>query len=315
MRIMIAGGSGLIGRVLTSVLCAEGDTVLILSRNPLKVTELPKGAGVLKWDGKTVGDWAKEVDKTDAIVNLTGENLSGEGFLPSRWTKNRKIRLSQSRVNSGKVLTKAIEMAAVKPSVYIQASGIGYYGTRQIKSLTEIDSAGNDFLADLCVGWEASSQPVEMLGVRRVVTRNGVVLSAQGGALSLLVLPYKLWVGGRFGNGKQVYSWIHIHDEVNALKFLIRNNQARGVFNLTSPNPVTNDEFGRTIGKVLHRPHYFPIPGIGMRLALGEVAVMVLEGQSVLPKKLLDLGFEFKFSTLTEALSDLLKKEQDDAHS
>ena len=311
MRIMIAGGSGLIGRALTSALCAEGDNVIILSRNPSNVAALPNGANILQWDGKTIGDWAKEVEKTEAIVNLTGENLSGEGFLPSRWTKKRKIRLSQSRVNSGKVLTKAIELAPVKPTVYIQASGIGFYGTRQTKSLTEIDSAGYDFLADLCVAWEASSQPVEVLGVRRVVTRNGVVLASQGGALSLLVLPYKLWVGGRFGNGQQVYSWIHIDDEVNALKFLIRNSQARGVFNLTSPNPVTNDQFGQTIGKVMHRPHYLPIPGFGMRLALGEVAVMVLEGQSVLPKKLLDLGFEFKFLTLTDALSNLLNKGQE----
>ncbi len=311
MRIMIAGGSGLIGNALTSVLIAAGDEVTILSRNPAKLMELPKGASVLQWDGKSIGDWAQRVGSTDVIVNLTGENLSGEGFLPSRWTKERKVRLVQSRVNSGEVLTKAIEMAETKPSVFVQVSGIAYYGTQQVKPLTEIDSPGYGFLIDLCVRWEASSQPVEVLGVRRVVARNGLVLSTKGRVLPLLLLPYKLWVGGQLGSGRQVYSWIHIDDEVNAIRFLIQNERARGVFNLTAPNPATNDEFGRSIGKVMHRPHYFPIPGIAMRIAFGEVAEMVLEGQRVLPKKLLDLGYEFKFPTLEAALTDLLVKKPD----
>ena len=268
-------------------------------------------SGVLQWDGKSIGDWAKQVESTDVIVNLTGENLSGEGFLPSRWTKERKVRLVQSRVNSGEVLTKAIEIADTKPSVFVQVSGISYYGTQQVKPLTEIDNPGYGFLTDLCVKWEASSQPVEVLGVRRVVVRNGVVLSTKGKVLPLLLLPYKLWVGGRIGNGRQVYSWIHIDDEVNAILFLIRDEQARGVFNLTAPNPETNDEFGKMIGKVIHRPHYFPIPGFAMRIAFGEVAEMVLEGQRVLPKKLLDLGYEFKFPTLETALKDLLVTKSD----
>jgi uncharacterized protein (TIGR01777 family) len=307
MHVMIAGGSGLIGSALTTSLCALQNDVSILSRNPAKLMELPGRASAIPWDGKSIGAWADLVDTTDVIVNLTGENLSGDGFLPSRWTKKRKTRLIQSRLNSGKVLTKAIEMANKKPAVFLQASGIGYYGTQQIKPLTEMDSPGNDFAANLCVGWEASSQPVEVLGVRRVVLRNGVVLSLKGRALPLLLLPYKLWVGGRFGNGKQVYSWIHIDDEVYAILFLIMNSQARGVFNMTSPNPVTNNEFGRTIGTLLHRPHYFPVPGFTMRIAFGEVASMVLEGQRVLPKKLVDLGYKFRFPTLNSALTDLLK--------
>jgi uncharacterized protein (TIGR01777 family) len=309
MRIMIAGGSGLIGRLLTSVLSASGDEVIILSRNPSKVTELPASAKALQWDGKSIGDWAKQIEFTDAVINLTGENLSGEGLLPSRWTKERKMRIVQSRLTSGKVLTKAIELAETKPSVFVQSSGIGYYGTLQVIGLTEEDSAGNDFSANLCIEWEASSQPVEQMGVRRLVVRNGVVLSTKGRVLPLLVLPYKMWIGGRLGSGKQVYSWIHPEDEVSAIQFLIRNNQTKGVFNFTAPNPVTNDEFGRTIGRVMGRPHYFPVPGFALRLAFGEVASMVLEGQRVIPKKLLDLGFEFKFPTLELALMDLLKKQ------
>jgi uncharacterized protein len=311
MRVLIAGGSGLIGRDLTSVLSDAGDEVTLLSRNPSKITGLPESARALLWDGKSIGDWAEEIEITNAVINLTGENLSGEGYLPSRWTKERKNRIVQSRVNSGKVLTKAIDQATAKPSVFVQASGIGYYGTQQVKALTEEDGAGNDFSANLCVEWESSSQPVEQIGIRRVIVRNGVVLSLNGGALPLLLLPYKLWAGGRFGSGRQVYSWIHIADEVNAIQFLIKNNQAMGIYNLTSPNPVTNDEFGRTIGRVMGRPHYFPIPGFAMHLAFGEVSTMVLEGQRVLPKNLLDLGFEFKFPKLNEALANLLKKQKD----
>ena len=159
----------------------------------------------------------------------------------------------------------------------------------------------------LCKEWEASSQPVELMGVRRVVVRNGVVLSTKSKAFALLVLPHKLWVGGPLGNGHQVYSWIHIIDEVNAIRFLIRDENARGVFNLTSPNPVTNIEFEKMISKVMHRPYYFPIPSFAMQMAFGEVASMVLKGQRVIPAKLLKEGYEFKFPGLEEALIDLLR--------
>jgi uncharacterized protein len=308
MRIIIAGGSGLIGRELISLLTDDGDEMSILSRRLELVKGMPAGVRVLQWDGITVQDWGLQIENCDVVVNLTGENLSGEGFLPSRWTKERKMRLVQSRVNSGKVLTKAIEMAKTKPSVFVQASGIGYYGTHQEKPFSEVDGAGNDFSANLCIEWEASSQPVELMGIRRVVARNGVVLSTKGGALPLLLLPYKLFVGGQLGKGNQIYSWIHIADEVNAIRFLIHDNQAGGVFNLTSPYPVSNDEFGRTISKVMKRPHYFPIPGFAMKLAFGEVSTMVLEGQKVLPDKLLEAGYSFKFPRLEDTLKDLLKK-------
>jgi uncharacterized protein len=307
MRILIAGGSGLIGRQLTALLTAGGDEVTILSRNPAHVVGMPAGVSVLQWDGKSIQDWARQVENSDVIVNLTGENLSGNGFPPARWTRDRKALLLQSRVESGKALTKAIELASKKPTVFIQASGVGIYGTKQEKALTELDQYGDDFLARLAIEWEASSLPVEQLGVRRVVIRNGVVLSTRGGALPLLLLPYKLWVGGRLGSGKQVYSWIHIADHIRATQFLIQNKDTQGVYNLTSPNPLTNDEFGRIIGKVMHRPHYFPVPAFAMKIGLGEVAVMVLEGQRVLPKRLVDLGFQYNFPTLDEALGELLK--------
>jgi uncharacterized protein (TIGR01777 family) len=308
MRIIVAGGSGLIGRELSLALLTEGNEVTILSRDPGKVTGMPGGIKILQWDGRQVQEWGKEMENIDVVINLVGENLSGKGLLPSRWTKERKERLLRSRVDAGKVLTKAIEMVDKKPAVFIQASGIGIYGKHFEGQFTEESELGNDFLANLSKQWEASSEPVEALGVRRVVIRNGVVLSTTGGALRPLLLPYRFFIGGPIGNGRQVYSWIHIDDEVNAIRFLIEHDQARGVFNLSSPNPVTNNEFGKTISKVMRRPHYLPIPSFFMRLAFGEVASMVLEGQSVLPTKLLDEGYVFIYPKLVEALSDLLKK-------
>lgn len=307
MRILIAGGSGLIGSRLSALLTEDGDEVTILSRYPAKVRGIPVGVRVIEWDGKSVQAWGSEVDVMDAVVNLTGENLSGKGIFPTRWTEERKQLLQSSRVNSGKALAKAIEMANHKPAVFVQASGIGFYQVNQPKSLTEADSGGNDFMSNLSKEWEASSAPVETLGVRRVVVRNGMVLSTKKGALRPILLQYKLFAGGPLGSGKQIYSWIHIDDEADAIRFLIRNEGANGAFNLTAPNPLSNDEFGRTIAKVMGRPHYFPLPGFVMHLAFGEVAEIVLEGNSVLPQKLLELGYVFKYPTLEEAMRDLLK--------
>jgi len=308
MRALIAGGSGMIGRELTSTLSDGGDEVSILSRNPEKVTGMPVGVKLIQWDGRTVHNWGKEMENIDVVINLTGENLSGKWIFPSRWTNERKERLLSSRVNAGQVLSKAIEMSVHKPVVFIQASGIGFYGTLQDKPLTEEDAGGTDFMSKLGKQWEASSLSVEESGVRRVIIRNGMVLSKKSKVLLPLLLQYKLFAGGPIGNGRQVYSWIHIDDEVNAIRFLIHNDQAKGLFNLTSPNPLTNEEFGKTISKVMKRPHYFPLPAFMMQLLFGEVASMVLEGQRVLPKRLLEHGYIFKYPILKEALKDILDK-------
>jgi hypothetical protein len=308
MRIIIAGGSGLIGRDLTSALLNDGDQVTILSRRSGLASGIPAEVRIIQWDGKTLKDWCNEIENADVVINLVGENLFGDGFVPSRWTAARKERLVQSRVDSGKVLTMAIEKAIHKPDVFIQSSGVGFYGIQQDKSFIEGDPGGNDFLANLCKEWEVSTAPIEKLGVRRVIIRSGVVLTDKGSAFRLLVLPYQLFVGGRIGSGKQVYSWIHHVDEVNAIRFLIHNDQAKGEYNLCSPQPVTNDEFGRMIAKVLKRPHYFPIPALILKIALGEVASMVLDGQRVLPNKLLLQGYVFKYPKLEQAITDLLSK-------
>jgi uncharacterized protein (TIGR01777 family) len=308
MRIIIAGGSGLIGRELTSDLVIDENEVTILSRNPEKIKDIPDGVKILRWDARNVHDWGNEIPHTDVVINLVGENLSGKGLFPSRWTRERKELLLRSRVEAGKALAKAIEVSDKKPSIFIQASGIGIYGTNPEEIFTEESKVGDDFLANLSKEWEASSESVEVFGVRRVVVRFGVVLSTNGGALRPLLLPYMLYIGGPIGNGQQVYSWIHIIDVVKAIRFLIAHDFAKGVFNLSSPNPVSNDEFGKTISLVMRRPHYLPIPGFIMRLVFGEVASMVLAGQKVLPKKLLEYGYVFKYPTLNAALMDLLKK-------
>jgi uncharacterized protein (TIGR01777 family) len=306
MRIIIAGGSGLIGRALSSSMVKDGNEVIILSRNPGRVMNFPPGVKVLEWDGMSVTGWGKEIAYTDVVINLVGENLSGAGLLPSRWTKARKNRILQSRVNAGKSLSQAIEMSDKHPAIFVQASGIGYYGTDRIIEFTEESAPGNDFLANLSKSWEASSESIEELGVRRIIIRSGVVLSSQGGALRPLLFPYKYFIGGPIGDGNQVLSWIHIDDVVTAIRFLISNDQSCGAYNLTSPNPVTNNDFGQTMSQVLNKPHYLRIPGFIMRLALGEVADLVLEGQTVLPAKLLASGFSYKYPTLEEALKDLL---------
>ena len=306
MHILIAGGSGLIGQELTSRLILNDHKVSILSREQKKIQAVAENVQVIPWDGTTIEPWANEISNCDVVINLAGENLSGKGLFPLRWTKRRKEILLRSRVEAGKVLTLAIEKTKRKPLLFVQASGIGIYGMERERIFDEYSELGHDYLANLSKQWEASSEPIEDLGIRRVVIRTGVVLSGKGGALRSLLFPYKYYFGGRIGDGRQYYSWIHIEDEVNAILFLIETENARGVFNLSSPNPVTNNEFGKTISTVMNRPHYLPIPGFFMRLAFGEVAYMVLEGQRVLPTRLLKEGFNFKYPDLPEALMNII---------
>ncbi len=306
MRIIIAGGTGLIGRQLTKELARHGYEVFILSRNPDKVISVPKNVEVVSWDGISVQGWGELANEALAVVNLSGENIGGEGFFPSRLTDERKRRIRDSRIFSGKALLEAIEAAEKKPEVFVQSSAIGYYGFHGDEKLTEDSPPGDDFFAEWR-DWEPVSTPVESMGVRRVIIRSGIIFSTgKGSALNRLVLPFKLFGGGPIGDGKQYLSWIHEADEASAIRFLIENNTAHGAFNLTSPNPATNAEVGKTIAKVLRRPYYLPIPEFAFDLAFGEVAALVTQGQRVMPECLLEHGFEFKFPQLEPALQDLL---------
>jgi hypothetical protein len=307
MRIIITGGTGLIGRALTRELASAGYEVVLLSRQPEKATALPPGVRAERWDGRTANGWGKLADGAEAIVNLAGENLAGDGFFPSRWTPARKEKIVRSRLNAGAAVVEAVEAAAVKPRVVIQSSGIGAYGPCQDEELSEESSIGNDFLAKLAVQWEASTAGVEPFGVRRAVIRTGAVLSTEGGALARMVLPFRLFAGGWFGSGRQWLSWIHLADQAAATRFLIENPKASGVFNLSAPQPLTSRDFGRAIGRVMGRPAFLPVPSFAMRLAFGEVATVVLDGQRVLPARLLQLGFRFRFPDADSALRDLLR--------
>jgi uncharacterized protein (TIGR01777 family) len=195
-----------------------------------------------------------------------------------------------------------------KPGALLQASAIGYYGPRGDEIVTEDSSPGDDFLAKVCIDWEDGTAAVDDLGVRRVITRTGLVLTEEGGALERLKLPYKLFGGMYFGNGRQWWSWIHIDDTIRALKFLLENETAEGPYNLTSPNPARNRQFGKALGKAMNRPSYMPVPDFAMKLLVGDVATVVVDGQRVMPERLQALGFDFKFPELEPAMLDIINR-------
>jgi hypothetical protein len=308
MRVVITGGTGLIGTALAKSLLADGHEVIALSRNPDTRNGLPPEVRVAGWDARTAKGWGELADGAGAIVNLAGANLAGEGFLPTRWTEERKRIIRDSRVNAGHAVVEAVEQAGTKPGVLIQASGIGYYGHRGDQVVTEDLGPGDDFLARVSAEeWEPSTEAVEAMGVRRAIIRSGAVFSAKEGALPRMVLPFRLFVGGRLGSGDQWHSWLHLEDEVRAIRFLIDRGDASGPFNLSSPNPLPNAEFAKVLGRVLNRPAWIPVPGFAMRLAFGEVADVLLTGQRGIPQRLLDMGFEFRFADPEAALRDLLK--------
>lgn len=302
MRVIITGGSGLIGRALAESLLSAGSEVIVLSRNPAGVAGFPPRVQVEKWDGRTAQGWAELVEDA-AIVNLAGENI-GAG----RWSAERKRRILESRVNAGKAIVQAVEAVKHKPRVVIQASGVGYYGAGCDEEATEYSPPGSDFLAQVCVAWEASTAPVEALGVRRAIIRSASVLTPKGGVLPRMLLPFRFYVGGRISHGRQWFPWIHIADEVAAIRYLVMKGTTRGVFNLASPRPLTNAQFSRLLGEAMHRPAAVPIPAFALRLAFGEMASLLLEGKRATPQRLLQEGFVFRFHDPEVALQDLLRR-------
>jgi uncharacterized protein len=307
MRVIITGGTGQIGRPLIADLLKQGYEVVVLSRSPGVIEGLPKDVIIEGWDARTAKGWGHLADGAGAIVNLAGENIAGEGFLPAKWTDERKKRIIDSRVNAGKAVAEAVEQAAKKPGVVIQASAVGYYGPRGSEEITEDTPPGSDFLAKVCLDWEASSASVEKLGVRRAVIRTGIPLSFEEGALSRMALPFKLFAGGPLGSGKQQFPWIHPADETGAIRFLIENSNASGAFNLTAPNPLSNAEFSRVLGKVMGRPSFVPAPAFAFEMAFGEAASLVLTGQRAVPKRLLEAGYKFQFTDAEAALRDIYR--------
>jgi uncharacterized protein (TIGR01777 family) len=287
MRVLVSGGTGLVGRPACDALRAAGHAVTIVSREPGRVP-----ARAIGWDGLRAA-----MPETDAIVNLAGESIAS-----GRWTAARKAAMRSSRVEATRALVDAVAAASPQPKVLVNASAIGYYGAHGDEPLDETAAPGADFLARVCVEWEAEARRAEALGLRVVLLRLGVVLAPDGGALSAMLLPFRAGLGGAIGGGRQWMSWVHRDDVVGLLREAVSNAEYAGPVNATSPNPVTNRDFTRALGRALHRPTVLPVPGIGLRLLLGEMATMLLTGQRVLPKAAERLGYAWQQPELPAAL-------------
>lgn len=304
MKIIISGGTGLIGTNLTEALLRGRNDVVVLTRKVIQGAT-PTKAKYVYWDAIHHDAWAEELESSDVVVNLTGENI-GAG----RWTEKRKARIENSRIFAGKVLVDAIRKLDHRPRLLIQSSAIGYYGPSLTQTFTEESPAGNDYQADTATRWEDSTDGLNEIGVSRAIIRSGVVLDARQGALNRMLLPFKFFIGGPLGSGQQWFSWIHMDDEIGAIQYIM-DNKLTGIYNLSSPNPVTNADFGKAVAKVLHRPYWFPTPGFAIKLLFGEMSTLVLDGQRVVPDQLIKKGYQFKYPEIIEAVKDTLRQKID----
>ncbi|MEH7884780.1 TIGR01777 family oxidoreductase [Bacillus sp. JJ1609] len=298
MKIAISGGTGLVGKALSSELIRNGHEVIILTRSKINSSANPK---FVQWlnDGDQP---EKALEGIDAIVNLAGATIN------SRWTDEYKREILESRLQATSEINRIIGKLKLKPEVLINASAVGYYGTSLTAEFSEISAGGDDFLAETVARWETEANQAGILGVRVVLCRFGVILDKKGGALPRMVLPYKLFGGGKIGSGKQWLSWIHIEDVVGGILFALENKQLTGPVNFSAPEPVKMDQFGKILAKVINRPHWMPVPSVILKLLLGEMSILVLEGQRVLPEKLLSAGYVFRFPYFQEALKDISGK-------
>jgi uncharacterized protein (TIGR01777 family) len=301
MRVVITGGSGLIGSAVAKDLGSAGHEVVVLTRDPSRVGPLPPGTRAVQWDGRTPEGWGTLLDGDTAILHLAGDPIA-EG----RWTEEKKRRIRRSRVESGQAVLAAIRQAKSRPRALLQGSAVGYYGACSDEIVTEEHAPGDDFLARVCVEWEASTAEVAALGLRRPVLRTGIVLSQEGGALPKMALPFRLMAGGPMGGGRQWVPWLHVVDEVGAIRFLLEREDADGPFNLSAPEPLTNRDFSRALGRALTRPSFAPAPGFALRLLLGEMAEALLHGPRAVPQRLLDLGYAFRYPEAAGALRNLV---------
>ncbi len=296
-KIVIAGGSGFIGEPLARQLIARGDDVAVLSRNPASVRA---GRGV-SWDAKTQGAWSAEVANADVIINLAGANIGD-----ARWTDERKRRIVESRLDATNALIEALRGAPARARTFISASAIGYYGPHGDELLNESSPSGDDFLSVVCRRWEEAARGAEPLA-RLVIIRIGIVLAKEGGALGKMLLPFRLFAGGKFGSGRQWMSWIMRDDLLRLIEWSIDHDHARGVYNATSPHPVRNVELTRALARALHRPALASMPAFALRLVLGEMGeALLLAGQRVQPVRALDDGFQFAHEQLEPSLRELL---------
>jgi uncharacterized protein (TIGR01777 family) len=306
MKVFVSGGTGLIGSRFVRRLDERGDPVVVLTRRPDAARQrLPGRATIVTGDPMQSGPWMDAVRDCDAVVNLVGESIFSR-----RWNEEFVKLLHDSRVQSTQnvvqALGKAPRTTAGQPKVLVNATAIGYYGPHGDEELTEASPPGDDTLARIAIDWEDAARAAEPLGVRVARIRIGVVLDKEGGALAQMLGPFKVGVGGKIGSGQQYMSWIHHQDMVGILLLALDNVGAAGAINATAPNPVTNQEFTRSLGRVLHRPTVFPVPTFALKLRFGQVAEVLTTGQRVVPQRAVALAYSFVFPALDAALTNLL---------
>lgn len=297
MKILITGAGGLIGSELQEAY--HGSDLLLATRAEAKKPDQ------ITWNNETgfAESELHRLEGLDAVIHLAGESISG-----LRWTEEKKAAIRDSRIKGTKALVDSLFKLEKRPSVLVSMSGIDFYGDSDEEIKTETDKAGDTFLAEVCKGWEAEARRAEDAGIRTVILRTAMVLSSKGGALATMLMPFKFGVGGVVGSGKQWMSWITLDDIVRIIQVAVENKDLRGAVNATSPNPVTNAEFTQTLGEVLYRPTFLPLPEFAVNMALGEMGqTLLLESRRAVPKRLADIGFEFKFPTLKEALEHATK--------
>ena len=300
MKVVIGGANGLIGKRLVAALRKRGDEVVALVRTPSSVA-FAAGTAIAQWDGKSQGAWAAHLDGAQAAVNLAGASVAGK-----RWNEAYKQQIVDTRIDSTAAMVEAIRAARQRPAVFVSASAVGWYGDRGDAPLDEAAAPGTGFLAEVCRRWEDEARKVEALGSRVALIRTGVVLAPdEGGALQQMALPFKLFAGGPIGSGRQWMPWIHIDDEVAIFLWAIDEARASGPINAAAPGVQTMKEFCKSLGRALHRPSWAPVPAAVLKLAVGEFAEVLLGGQRLVPKKLTDQGFKFRFLESDAALVDL----------
>lgn len=300
MKVAITGATGFVGTRLVERLQAEGHQVLILTRNPAGAKRVFPNLEIVAYTPTESGSWQQSIAGCDAVVNLAGAPIAED-----RWTPERKQEILNSRKLGTQKIVEAISQANPKPGVLVNASAIGYYGTSETAQFDESSPAGNDFLAKVCQEWEAEAQKVKQTGTRLVILRLGIVLG-KGGALAKMLPPFQLFAGGPIGSGRQWFSWIHREDLVNLILFSLSHPEVEGVLDATAPNPVRMAEFCNILGQVLNRPSWLPVPGFALEVLLGDGAMVVLEGQQVLPQRTLSCGFKYQYPTIKPALEQIL---------
>ena len=304
MKVAITGATGFVGSRLVKKLNSEADSVVVFTRNADKAKRIFPASTfpnleVVTYNPQESGSWQEAISGCDGVVNLAGEAIS------ERWSPEHKQAILQSRQITTQNLVEAISQADSKPSVLVNASAVGYYGTSETATFDETSPPGNDFLAQVCQTWEAEAQKVKATGVRLVIIRVGIVIG-EGGALERMVGPFKVFAGGPIGSGNQWLSWVHRDDLVNLICEALKRSDLEGTFNATAPNPVRMKQFSQAIGEVMNRPSWLPVPGVAIELLLGEGAKVVLEGQQVLPKRTQSVGFEYQYPELKSALADVV---------